>query len=629
MRAHLRQSCLLVPLLTLTAFAVSPVATDHPGNVHPWTSLSVEPATDSFQFAIVADRTGGARPGIFEKAVDKLNLLQPQFVMSVGDLIEGYTDKPDEVTAMRDEFDAIVAKLQLPFFYVAGNHDVQEPACFDEWQRRFGRAYYSFTYQNVLFVCLDSVHLDKDQTDWALETLKGNQQARWTLVFMHYPLWRFTPQEATNYKNPEMLNHWVKIENALADRPHTVFAGHYHEYARYQRQGQSYYVLATTGGVSSAPKWEDYPSLGDFDHVVWVTMTDQGPRVANLLLSGVLADDVADEQSSKAMNAFGHGAENSVVVAPPIFIKSAQFREGTVEASIRNGSDVPMQAWLAFEPHAQLRPSPAAAVVAVAPNSTQTLAVTVSAEAPVDTTVAPLELNVLTTFTAPDGQEFTQRASHLMPIVRRQINPCGRAGQPVTVDGNLSDWDGLPFVVAQPVQILKNAAAWTGPEDCAYRFGVSFDLKNLYIAVQVTDGDVINDKGDEPWEQDGVEVRLDARTEPDRSMGRGNTDFKETVLAALVPVDRKDKQRGYRLAELPEGSQAVCVTTKDGYVAEIAIPLDYLKKQQGDPWDMFRLDVAVDDRDKGDKEGAQLHWIPDWRTPEDYPGSGTFQRVNP
>jgi hypothetical protein len=30
-------------------------------------------------------------PGIFEDAIDKLQLLQPQFVISVGDLIDGKT----------------------------------------------------------------------------------------------------------------------------------------------------------------------------------------------------------------------------------------------------------------------------------------------------------------------------------------------------------------------------------------------------------------------------------------------------------------------------------------------------------------------------------------------------------
>ena len=47
---------------------------------------------DNFQFAIISDLTGGYRQGIFDDAVKKLNLLEPEFVMSVGDLIQGYTE---------------------------------------------------------------------------------------------------------------------------------------------------------------------------------------------------------------------------------------------------------------------------------------------------------------------------------------------------------------------------------------------------------------------------------------------------------------------------------------------------------------------------------------------------------
>ena len=52
----------------------------------PVTSKSFNDNADKLQFAIVSDLWGGNRPGVFDDAVDKLNLLQPQFVISVGDL---------------------------------------------------------------------------------------------------------------------------------------------------------------------------------------------------------------------------------------------------------------------------------------------------------------------------------------------------------------------------------------------------------------------------------------------------------------------------------------------------------------------------------------------------------------
>ena len=91
---------------------------------NPVTHLRWRDDPAEFQFAIVSDRTGGHRPGVFSQAVEKLNLLQPEFVLSVGDLIEGGKKPQEKLASEWQEFDGFVQKLNMPFFYVAGNHDV-------------------------------------------------------------------------------------------------------------------------------------------------------------------------------------------------------------------------------------------------------------------------------------------------------------------------------------------------------------------------------------------------------------------------------------------------------------------------------------------------------------------------
>jgi len=88
--------------------------------------------------------------------MDQLNWLQPEFVMSVGDYIEGYTAKQEVMNAQWDEFDSIVAKLQMPFFFVRGNHDINAPITRPAWTERRGPAYYYFRYKDVLFIALDT-----------------------------------------------------------------------------------------------------------------------------------------------------------------------------------------------------------------------------------------------------------------------------------------------------------------------------------------------------------------------------------------------------------------------------------------------------------------------------------------
>jgi hypothetical protein len=53
---------------------------------------------DEFSFVLLSDRTGMAQPGVFERAVAITNLLRPDFVVQIGDTIEGYTRDPASST---------------------------------------------------------------------------------------------------------------------------------------------------------------------------------------------------------------------------------------------------------------------------------------------------------------------------------------------------------------------------------------------------------------------------------------------------------------------------------------------------------------------------------------------------
>ncbi|MEY3050316.1 MAG: hypothetical protein RLY31_101 [Bacteroidota bacterium] len=252
------------------------------GPTVPWTDRGFDNDSAQFQFAIVSDRTGGMRPGVFEKAVEKLNLLHPEFVMSVGDLIDGYIEDTAAIRSQWAEWDSIVAPLDSRFFALPGNHDVSNDVMRDSWMDRYGRAYYHFLYKDVLFLAFDTndgddVMFGREQLDYFLQVIRDHPTARWTLLFMHHPIW--------NYRE---FNGFDEIEAALRNRPYTVFAGHTHRYFKTQRQDRNYYILGSTGGGSLLRG----PRFGEFDHVSWVTMTKDGPEVAHLQLQGILDGDV-------------------------------------------------------------------------------------------------------------------------------------------------------------------------------------------------------------------------------------------------------------------------------------------------------------------------------------------------
>ena len=152
-----------------------------------------------FQFAIVSDRTGGPRAGVFPRAVDKLNLLRPEFVITVGDLIQGGAGNRniEKLMGQWKEFNSFIQGFDMPFFYLPGNHDLGNEVADQIWDDMFGVRYYSLVYRDVLFLCLNTqggpgskpAKLEDEQIKWALAELKKNKEVRWTLVFMHQPLW--------------------------------------------------------------------------------------------------------------------------------------------------------------------------------------------------------------------------------------------------------------------------------------------------------------------------------------------------------------------------------------------------------------------------------------------------------
>lgn len=257
---------------------------------NPVTHLRYNEDPADFQFAIVSDRTGSHRAEVFSQAVEKLNLMQPAFVLSVGDLIEGGKKSDEKLAAEWKEFDGFVNKLTMPFFYVPGNHDVLAPEAAKFWEKKLGRRYYHFVYRNVLFLILNaddpSSAIGKEQLEYAQKALKENASVRWTIVAVHRPLWTFSGGAK---------NGWGDVEKALKGRSYTVFAGHVHRYEKFVRQGMNYYQLATTGG-GSLMRGVEYR---EFDQFVWVTMKKEGPLLANILLDSVLPENLKIEKTGE------------------------------------------------------------------------------------------------------------------------------------------------------------------------------------------------------------------------------------------------------------------------------------------------------------------------------------------
>lgn len=575
---------------------------------NPWSSLEAHNDPDHFQFAVVTDRTGGHRPGIFEDGVRKLNLLRPEFVLSVGDLIEGYSEDVHELASEWDEFTGFVAQLKMPFFYVPGNHDISNTVQARVWRERFGRSYYHFVYRNVLFLCLNSedppaTQISDEQIEYFRKALEENADVRWTLAFLHKPLWTY-----------EGHSGWAKFEALLKGRKHSVFAGHNHDYVKYRRNDSNYIILATTGGGSGLRG----PVFGEFDHVVWVTMTEEGPIMANLLLEGIWDENIRTEEVAVALQAVLDGR---VVASEPIRLDSRSFTTAVAKYRLTNDADVPMKVALKIPTARGIRSASEEIERVVPPNSVDWVAVRLEASNPIPFEEVGAIAGMWTVEYEFEGHK---------PVDVSGWRACPVEGdytippfiQPPRIDGDLSDWGELGLSAQVPSQIDGNPSAWTGHEDCSFRFSVGSDHRNFHVAVRVVDDEVQPDSEGETRRRESVSLVLDARPDPARSQGRGGTAFVDHLLVT-APVGSSSGNLPDQ-AQLPAGIQAACVRTPKGFDCEFAVPVTYLDATEGGAWKALRLNIQVTDVDQDGR--IRIYWRPEWGGSSNFEGSGTFRK---
>ncbi len=600
--------------LLLSAGAQDAIEVKKGPTVNPWTSLEVNADPDQFQFVIVTDRTGGHRDGIFEDGVRKINLLQPEFVMSVGDLIEGYTEDQTEIDLQWNEFMGFVNALEMPFFFVPGNHDASNMTMVEDWKKRFGKLYYHFVYKDVLFLCLDSEdppasRMSDEQVAYMKKALEENPDVRWTLVFLHKPLW--THDKPTG---------WEKFEPLLKGRPHSVFAGHTHNYQKYTRNDSEYIVLATMGGGTQLRG----PNFGEFDHFMWVTMTDKGPRFANLLLDGIWDANVLTDERIEIMRPVMSG---SAVTTDGIVVDSGTFEKAQTVLRLTNDADVPMQVSLSIQETNQVACSVDRIFDSIPPNSVKTVPVELTARTPVlPLALAPLVVSWNLVF-APgqDVQPIRLRGQHRIVVdTEYALAPAPRNAE---VDGDLTEW-GTLTIPAEPGSMTTDVDSWNGPRDGAARFSAAYGPKYLYIAAQAQDDEIELDERRGFRSNDSLEIYIDSRPAAARAAGKPGVDF--IHVAAIAGQDPASADTRAKLPALPDGAILKSSINDEGFAVELAVPLAVVEAAGGTDWTSVRINVVMNDLDinrvNDDDDAAVVAWRPLWGSPADYANSGVFRK---
>ncbi len=225
-----------------------------------------------FRFAILSDRTGGHTPGVYPRVIEAINAQNPDFVVTVGDHIEGYGDDYERADAEWDSLLALLRLVDVPIHLTPGNHDIWDDTSEAMYTEKTGqKPHYSFDHENTHFVILDNSRIETwgaiggQQFSWLLSDL-GNADAENIFVFFHKPFWDNTLRRG----EPDALHETLVKAGADA-----VFCGHYHRLFSGEFDGIEYTTIGSSGGGIDEDAAQ--PVLtGEFFQFAMVTVMEDG-----------------------------------------------------------------------------------------------------------------------------------------------------------------------------------------------------------------------------------------------------------------------------------------------------------------------------------------------------------------
>jgi len=130
-----------------------------------------------------------------------------------------------------DEVDKDIEELGVPVYFAAGNHDMSDRELFES---RYGKTYYSYVYNNDLFIILDpnldSWNISGEQLQFLTDELRekaGN--AADIFIFFHQVLWWSADNIFNNLQvnslalRADTINFWSEVEPLFHSLPNSVY----------------------------------------------------------------------------------------------------------------------------------------------------------------------------------------------------------------------------------------------------------------------------------------------------------------------------------------------------------------------------------------------------------------------
>jgi 3',5'-cyclic-AMP phosphodiesterase len=211
------------------------------------------PPLESFRFVIFGDRTGEARPGVFEQVWQEAALEDPALVVTAGDTIEGM----HEATAQAEwqEMERILEPYRrYPLYLTPGNHDIWSAVSERLFRQHAAHPpHYSFDQGPAHFTILNNSRADElsaAELTFLEKDLKAHAAQPVKFIISHRPSWLIS----VALHNPDFALHQLARQYGVQ----YVIAGHVHQMLRFDLEGVTYLSMPSSGGkLRASEKYAD------------------------------------------------------------------------------------------------------------------------------------------------------------------------------------------------------------------------------------------------------------------------------------------------------------------------------------------------------------------------------------
>ena len=233
----------------------------------------------TFEFAFLTDihvKPEMDAPKGFQMAIDKVNELNPDFVLTGGDLVfdvmRGNQDRGDTLFSL---YKKMIQGFNMPVYNCIGNHDLfaiyeESPEDSDHpdykygmFERYLGDTYYSFDHKGWHFIVLNSLdvtenkrykrYFHEEQMNWLESDLQEVNSTTPIVITTHIPVVSARPQVLGKEGSPEGSNSHEIFKMTENHNLKLILQGHIH-WKEYGFVNDRFHYI--TGGSIAGNGWK-------------------------------------------------------------------------------------------------------------------------------------------------------------------------------------------------------------------------------------------------------------------------------------------------------------------------------------------------------------------------------------